>query len=177
MKTQKIKTLEDLELKMDRLMKQRALEHEQMLVELAQSFGHKNIELILDCFQHDYTADINFFEEMDRELTIEVKDFKEDIAPEYSFIDQFRANPPLVAKLNELDIDVKSHDNFLYKLENFLHGKNYFTRIQLRKTLEKKYPDGIVSEIIDNWESGNHFYVVLPGDEDYEKKKNPTHIY
>lgn len=163
--------MEDLELKMERLMKQRALEHEQMLVELAQRFMLEHIELILDCFQHDYTADIDFFEEMDRKLSIEVRDFKEDIAPEYSFSETFLANPPLVAKLNELDIDVKSRGYFLFRLEDFLDEKNYFTRIQLRKALEKEYPEGIVCEIIDNWESGNHFHVVLPGDEDYEEEK------
>lgn len=162
--------MEDLELKMEQLMKQRALEHEQMLVEFVQSFVDTNIDLLLECFTYDYSGFLIFFEEMDRRFTIDVRNFKEDIAPEYSFNETFLANPPLVAKLNELDIDLKSRDNFLYKLENFLHEKNYFTRIQLRKALEKEYPEGIVCEIIDNWESGNHFYVVLPGDEDYEQK-------
>lgn len=161
----------DLELKMERLMKQRTFEHEQMIASIAQRFMTENIDLLLDCFKFDYSGELFFYEEMDRKLSIEVKQFKEDIAPEYSFIETFLDNPPLVARLNELDIDVKSRDKFLFKLESFLDGKNYFTRIQLRKSLEKKYPEGIVCEVTDNWESGNHFYVVLPGDEDYEEEK------
>jgi hypothetical protein len=164
--------MEDLELKMERLMKQHALEHEQMLIELAQSFIHEHMELLLNRFQYDYSGDLFFFEEMDRRVTIDVRNFKEDIAPEYSFIETFMAYPPLVAKLRELDLKEKTNDNFLFKLENLLDKKNYFTRVQLRKVLKKKYPEGIVCEIIDNWESCNHFYVVLPGDEDYEEEKN-----
>lgn len=153
-------------------MNQRALEHEQKLLHHAEKFMNENIDLLLDCFQYDYSGDLFFFEEMDRRITIDVRDFKEDIAPEYTFIDRFREYPALEAKLNEQNIEVKYHEKFLYKLENFLHEKNYFSRIQLRKVLEKEYPEGIVCEIIDNWESGNHFYVVLPGDEDYEEEKN-----
>jgi hypothetical protein len=164
--------MEDLYLKMQKLKEQQKLLLKQKLDALAHMFMRDNIYLLLDCFTYDYSHDIFFYEEMDRRLCIEVREFKEDIAPDYTFIDTFMAYPPLVVKLKELDIEEKKYDTFLFNIENLLDENHYFARLQLREVLKEKYPDGIFIEDYDQSARQYYYYVVLPEDEDYEKEKS-----
>ena len=163
--------MNDLNLKMQRLNEERESLLKQKIASLAYTFMFDNIEHLLDCFTYDYTHDIFFYEELDRRLVIEVKEFKEDIAPDYTFIDIFMAYPSLIAKLRELDIEEKNYDTLLFKLEDFLDENHYFTRIQLRKVLEEKYPGGILIEDYNPFSKLYFYYVVLPEDEDFEEEK------
>jgi hypothetical protein len=164
--------MKDLYPKMQRLNEVRENLLKQKIASLAHTFMLNNINLLLDCFTYDYSGDIFFYEEMDRRLSMKVRDFKEDIAPDYSFTETFMAFQPLVAKLKELDIEEKNYETLLYKLEYFLDENHYFSRLQLSKVLKEKYPEGILIEDYDHAAKQYYYIAVLPEDEDYEEEKS-----
>lgn len=134
---------------------------EQTLKPLARRFMRDNIKLLLEGFSYDYSWLIDFYEEFDHELLMEVVDFEEYIAPDYSFINKFMAYPPLVDKLIKLGIDENNHTEFLYYLKDFVCEKDYFSRLQLRLELKKYYPEGIV---VEHKRDGYFMSVILPED-------------